>query len=79
MNAKTRHLHGLRAADNAVRIVRQLVSAGALNLGYCEIDLDNGQKHRLKAKEYLELAEKAIGNAIEELKAQHQHPQAGLN
>lgn len=79
MNAQTKHLHGLRAADNMVGLVRQLVSAGAIKLGACEIDLDNGDKHRLKAKEYLELAEQAIGKAIEELKAQHQHPQPGLN
>lgn len=79
MNAKTRHLHGLRAADNMVGLFRQLVSAGAIKLGACEIDMDNGEKHRLNAKEYLELAETAIGKAIEELKAQHQHPQPGLN
>ena len=79
MNAQTKHLHGLRAADNMVGLFRQLVSAGAIKLGSCEIDMDNGEKHRLNAKEYLELAETAIGKAIEELKAQHQPSQAGLN
>jgi hypothetical protein len=79
MNAKTRHLHGLRAAGTLVGLVRQLDHDEHIKLSTCEIDLDNGDKHRLKAKEYLELAETAIGKAIEELKGQHQHPQPGLN
>jgi hypothetical protein len=62
-----------------VGLVRRLVHAGQIKLGTCEIDLDNGKKHRLKAKEYLELAEAAIGKAIEQLKARHEHPQPGLN
>lgn len=79
MNAQTKHLHGLRAADNMVGLVRQLVSVGAIKLGGCEIDLDNGEKHKLKAREYFELAKTAIDKAIEELKTQHQHPRPGLN
>jgi hypothetical protein len=79
MNAQTKHLHGLRAANNVVRLVWQLVHAGQIKLGTCEIDLDDGHEHRLQDKEYLELAEAAIGRAIDELKAQHQHPQPGLN
>ena len=79
MNDKTRHFHGLKAAGTLVGLVRQLDHDEQIKLGTCEIDLDDGHKHRLKAKEYLELAEEAIGKAIEELKAQHQHPQPGLN
>ena len=79
MNAQTQHLHGLRAADTLVGLVRQLVHAGQIKLGTCEIDLDDGHEHRLQDKEYLELAEAAIGKAIEELKARHEHPQPGLN
>ena len=79
MNAQTQHLHGLRAADAMVGLVRQLVHAGQIKLGTCEIDLDDGKKHTFKAREYLELAETAIGKAIEELKARHERPQPGLN
>ena len=78
MNEQTKHLHGLRAADNMVGLIRNLSHNGKIILG-CEITLDNGEKRKLKAKEYLELAETAIGKAIKDLKANHQLPKAGLN
>jgi hypothetical protein len=79
MNEQTKHLHGLRAADNMLDLVRKLVHTGLITLGGCEIDLDNGEKHKFKAREYLELAETAIGKAIKDLKAKHQLPKVGLN
>ena len=79
MNEQTKHLHGLRAADNMVNLVRELVQTGQITLGGCEIDLDNGEKHKVKANEYLKLAETAIGKAIKDLKAKHQTPRVGLN
>ena len=79
MNAQTKHLHGLRAAQNMVELVRQLADAWQIKLETCEIKLDDGKKCTLEAREYLELAKTAIDKAIEELKALHQHPQPGLN
>jgi len=79
MNAQTKHLHGLRAAQNMVELVRQLADAWQIKLETCEIKLDDGKKYTLEAREYLELAKTAIGKAIEELKARHEHPQPGLN
>jgi hypothetical protein len=79
MNAQTKHLHGLRAAQNMVELVWQLADAWQIKLETCEIKLDDGKKYTLEAREYLELAKTAIGKAIEELKARHEHPQPGLN
>jgi len=79
MNAQTQHLHGLRAAQNMVELVRQLADAWQIKLETCEIKLDDGKKYTLEAREYLELAKTAIGKAIEELKARHDRPQPGLN
>lgn len=79
MNEQTKYLHGLRAADNVLGLVRELVRVGSIKIKRCEIDLDNGLKHKLKAREYLELAEVAIGKAIEELKARHDLPEPGRN
>jgi len=79
MNAQTQHLHGLRAADTMVGLVRQLADAWQIKLETCEIKLDDGKKYTLEAREYLELAKTAIGKAIEELKARHDRPQPGLN
>lgn len=79
MNVQTQHLHGLRAADNMIGLVRQLVRSGAVKLKGIEIDLDNGKKFRLKASEYVDLAEVAIGKSIVDLKARYETPQAGLN
>jgi hypothetical protein len=79
MNAQTQHLHGLRAAQNMVELVRQLADAWQIKLETCEIKLDDGKKYTLEAREYLELAKTAIGKAIEDLKARHERPQPGLN
>lgn len=79
VNEQTKYLHGLRAADNVLHLVRGLVRAGSIKIKGCEIDLDNGEKHKLKAREYLELAEVAISHAIHELKARYDLPQPGRN
>lgn len=79
MNVQTQHLHGLRAANNMIGLVRQLVRAGAVKLKGIEIILDNGEKFRLKASEYVDLAEAAIGKSIVDLRARYEKPQPGLN
>ena len=76
MNEQTQHLHGLRAANNMVGLVRNLIHNGRITLS-CEIKLDNGEKRKLKAREYLKLAEMAIDNAIKDLKVHL--PGVGLN
>lgn len=79
VNVQTQHLHGLRAANNMIGLVRQLVRAGAVKLKGIEIILDNGEKFRLKASEYVDLAEASICKSIVDLKARHERPQPGLN
>ena len=79
MNAKTRQLQGLRAAQNMVKLVREISRSGALKIGSCEIDLDNGEKHRLCLRDYVQMALDALDNSIEQMKAAEALPRAGLN
>ena len=69
MNVKTRHFHGLKAAQKLVETMAHWARSGEVQLGSCWIDLDSGDKHKLKPEEYLELAEKAIRKSINDMKA----------
>jgi len=79
MNAKTRQLQGLRAAETLVELVQDLGLSGKLKVGSCEIDLDDGEKHRLCLHEYARLALDALEGSIEQMKAAEALPRAGLN
>ena len=69
MNDKTRRLHGLKAAQNLVELVAHLARSGAVQIGSCEIDLDDGKKHKLNLTGYVDLALDGLTKSIDAMKA----------